>query len=38
MGFGYNADISEYYRSHERALNKDPKFLSKSYLEGYDQG
>lgn len=29
MGFGYNADIAEYYRCHERALNKDPKFLSK---------
>lgn len=36
MGFGYNSDVSEYYRSHERALSKDPKFLSKSYLEGYD--
>lgn len=36
MGFGLNADVTEYYRSHERALSRDPKFLSKSYLEGFD--
>jgi len=38
MGFSMNADIGEYYRSHERALARDPKFLSKTYLEGYDSG
>jgi hypothetical protein len=26
----------EYYRCHEKVFNKDPKFLSKSYLQGYD--
>ena len=38
MGFSRNSDINEYYRCHERIFNKDPKFLSKGYLEGYDLG
>lgn len=29
-------DVSEYYRSHEKALARDPKFLSKSYLLGFE--
>jgi hypothetical protein len=36
MGFNRLSDINEYYRCHEKVFNKDPKFLSKSYLEGYD--
>lgn len=36
MGFKRNSDINEYFRCHEKVFNKDPKFVSKSYLEGYD--
>lgn len=36
MGFNRFSDINEYYRCHERIFNRDPKFLSKAYLEGYD--
>ena len=38
MGFSMTCDISEYYRSHEKALARDPKFLSKTFLETENSG
>lgn len=37
IGFNYTSDLKEYYRCHEKIFNQDPKFLSKSKLQGYDE-
>lgn len=37
IGFNYTSDLKEYYRCHEKIFNQDPKFLSKSKLQGYKE-
>ena len=36
IGFSFTSDQKEYYRCHEKIFNADPKFVTKTKIQCYD--